>query len=213
MNIKFLADLRALKAVLTVASDEETRYYLNGVNVEVRKDGVTYCATDGHRLLVARQKGLNPDDVPPFIIPSKLIKSVKLKKSTDLCDITVEGTRVTIHYLGESIGADLIDGTFPDYRRVIPATTNGKHANFNFDYLASFNDAARLFRDDTKSNFKAYPIVHHNGDEPALVEFVLDEREGIEAVGVIMPVRVKQIKFEAPAWAVPAPAKKEEAGA
>lgn len=53
--LKVTLNIRALRAVLVAVSTEETRYYLNGINLEFTPDGVTMAATDGHRMIVLRQ--------------------------------------------------------------------------------------------------------------------------------------------------------------
>ena len=53
--LKVTLNIRALRAVLVAVSTEETRYYLNGINLEFTPDGVIMAATDGHRMIVLRQ--------------------------------------------------------------------------------------------------------------------------------------------------------------
>jgi DNA polymerase-3 subunit beta len=103
-------------------SDDTTRYYLNGVYIERSGDGLIMVATDGRRLSYINR--ILDEDIPlfkPVIVPQKFLSLVK-----KLCN--VEGTielafhdnyifaRFDSHY----ISSTLIDGQFPNYRRVIP---------------------------------------------------------------------------------------------
>lgn len=112
-DAEFEIDLAALFAPVSFAiSTEETRYYLNGVFF---KGGQSVAvATDGHRL--ARHSG---PELPAFegvIVPRKTVGllpkgNVKVAVSQQKIRIVLDDVRIT---------SKLIDGTFPDYERVIP---------------------------------------------------------------------------------------------
>jgi len=104
-------------------SSEETRYYLMGIFFHVVDDQMRAAATDGHRLArvtVPRPEGAK--DMPGVIIPRKCV--AELRKLLDLLDGSVEvslsPTKIRFG-LGQAVlTSKLIDGTFPDYSRVIP---------------------------------------------------------------------------------------------
>lgn len=109
-------------------STEETRYYLNGIYLHAaEKDNdlvLRAVATDGHRL--ARCETKAPDgaeSMPGIIIPRKTVG--ELQKLVDVPDliITVELSDSKIRFTIGSVvlTSKLIDGTFPDYQRVIPS--------------------------------------------------------------------------------------------
>jgi DNA polymerase-3 subunit beta len=113
-------------------STEETRYYLNGVYMHAAQgpDGpVLRCvATDGHRL--ARIDAALPqraENLPGVIVPRKTVG--ELRKLLDDDDITiavsVSETKVRFATPEVTLTSKVIDGTFPDYARVIP-TGNAK---------------------------------------------------------------------------------------
>jgi DNA polymerase-3 subunit beta len=112
-------------------STEETRYYLNGIFVHVTDDAqplLRAAATDGHRL--ARVTFARPDGaagMPDVIIPRKCVG--ELRKLLDEVDGSVEvslsATKIRFGLGGAILTSKLIDGTFPDYSRVIP-TANDK---------------------------------------------------------------------------------------
>ena len=112
-------------------STEETRYYLNGIFLHVSDDATPVlkaAATDGHRLArvtVARPDGA--EGMPDVIIPRKCVG--ELRKLLDEVDGSVEvslsPTKVRFGLGSAILTSKLIDGTFPDYSRVIP-TANDK---------------------------------------------------------------------------------------
>ncbi|QCI92264.1 DNA polymerase III subunit beta [Novosphingobium sp. EMRT-2] len=116
-------------------STEETRYYLNGIFLHVSDEAqpvLKAAATDGHRL--ARYTLPRPDGaegMPDVIIPRKCVGELRklLEEVLDtsvLIDLSASKVRFTLG--GENgvvLTSKLIDGTFPDYSRVIP-TGNDK---------------------------------------------------------------------------------------
>lgn len=109
-------------------STEETRYYLNGVYMHVAdSDGgkVLRCvATDGHRL--ARIDADLPDgttDMPGVIVPRKTVGELRKLLEDDDVQIAVSVSETKIRFATPEITltSKVIDGTFPDYQRVIPA--------------------------------------------------------------------------------------------
>ena len=112
-------------------STEETRYYLNGIFLHVTDEAqplLKAAATDGHRL--ARVTVARPDGaagMPDVIVPRKCVS--ELRKLLDEVDGTVEvslsATKIRFGLGTAILTSKLIDGTFPDYSRVIP-TANDK---------------------------------------------------------------------------------------
>src|SRR4249919_499705 len=109
-------------------SSEETRYYLMGIFIHVADDKLKAAATDGHRLArVTVDKPEGADGMPDVIIPKKCVN--ELRKLLDEVEGTVEvslsPTKVRFGLGNAVLTSKLIDGTFPDYNRVIP-TANDK---------------------------------------------------------------------------------------
>lgn len=134
--------LNMLDRVSFAISSEETRYYLNGIYLHVAQaeDGpaLRAVATDGHRL--AQHQVLAPqgtENLPGVIVPRKAVgeiarllkplgeESVRLEVSTTKLRLTAGVTTLT---------TKLIDGTFPDYGRVVP-TGNDKLATLEKEAL------------------------------------------------------------------------------
>src|SRR6056297_203588 len=108
-------------------STEETRYYLNGVYMHVadNEDGkaLRCVATDGHRL--ARIDAPLPEgaaDMPGVIVPRKTVGEMrKLLEDDDMqIAVSVSETKVRFATPDITLTSKVIDGTFPDYTRVIP---------------------------------------------------------------------------------------------
>lgn len=120
------ADLnRAFKMVRSSISTEETRYYLNGVCLAIENDKLVAVSTDGHRLSIAQIGDVELSE-KNAIVPRKAVG--ELIKILDHYEGSVE-VRLTAGKIDLQLGdliitSKLIDGTFPDYTRVIPTDTN-----------------------------------------------------------------------------------------
>ncbi|MCB1314126.1 MAG: DNA polymerase III subunit beta, partial [Sedimentitalea sp.] len=108
-------------------STEETRYYLNGVYMHVAEaDGgkVLRCvATDGHRLArIDADLPPGAEAMPGVIVPRKTVGEMRKLLEEDDADIAVSVSETKIRFATPDITltSKVIDGTFPDYTRVIP---------------------------------------------------------------------------------------------
>lgn len=145
-------------------STEQTRYYLCGVFVEPCETGVTMTATDGHRLVTCHDpQGVCSD--PMIISLSKDTMQALKKADTVTID---ENKQLSVNYGGKPThiqpGSCEIDGTFPDWHRVIPAEITGEQApGFNAGYLGDFKALAGFS--------KTAPIItiYQNGKDPAII--------------------------------------------
>ncbi|MGR3434112.1 MAG: DNA polymerase III subunit beta [Shimia sp.] len=114
-------------------STEETRYYLNGVYLHVAEgEGgrmLRAVATDGHRL--ARIDADLPPDaeaMPGVIVPRKTVGELRKLLDDDEAPIAVSVSETKVRFAAEGITltSKVIDGTFPDYTRVIPTGNSRK---------------------------------------------------------------------------------------
>lgn len=200
-------------------SDETTRFYLNGFLAEPRQDGVSIVATDGSVMGIFRDDSgfasapviwqLRKDTIKacqpgkrdnalrwlvidpasagtPFRHPCRVVEASDPKGAARI-DL---GSPLVLH-LGF---AAAIEGTFPDWRRVIPAIT-GKPTNTSYgvDKLAKFGPVARS-RDARNA-----PLVVHDSEDGRGPALVLTSRN--DFAGVMMPV-VHNAPWprSAPAW-------------
>lgn len=202
--MKITIDHSVIRALLLCAPKTDLRYYLVGICVDARASDVTLVTTDGHRMLtypVAADaiEGLAPGE---YIIPREALEAVKPAKAgrTTLpitIEIDVVNGRENKITGATSVVTPLIDGKYPDWRRVMPAKATGEPAQYNGHYMADFHTIAGLLSD---SKSPMAPIIHHNGTGSALVT-----RLGAGALGVIMPVRYDAEDMAhpgLPAWAL-----------
>ena len=177
-----------IRALLVIAPKSDIRFYLNGVCVDVRDGATTLVATDGHRLLAVPVAADDVDDVidGQYILPRAVLEVVKpCKYGKNSLPITIEivGTQVTITG-ATTATSPTVDGRFPDWRRVVPASANGVPAQFNPSYLGDWGKVAEYLGASGKGS-GASAVIHHNGDGAALVTFPISD-----ALGVVMPCRV-----------------------
>ncbi len=114
-----------LSRVSIAISTEETRYYLNGINVSIEGDLLCMAATDGHRLALVERPDSNLVSIgfQSGIIPRKAVKiALGLLKGSgpDPVVLDMSASKMSLDCGDIVLRSKLIDGTFPDYRRVIP---------------------------------------------------------------------------------------------
>jgi len=111
----FKIDLSALFAPVAFAiSDEETRYYLNGIYLHNPGSELRAVATDGHRL--ARHSAATVGDLPGVIVPKKTVALIPAGEVT----VSLSQTKIRVEHGDSVLVSKLIEGTFPDYERVTP---------------------------------------------------------------------------------------------
>ena len=112
-------------------STEETRYYLNGIYLHTTKNDevpvIRAVATDGHRL--ARVEMVLPEgaaEMPGVIIPRKTVLELRklVEEGEDEVQIALSETKIRFIVGEAALTSKLIDGTFPDYDRVIPSNND-----------------------------------------------------------------------------------------
>jgi len=165
-----------LKAAILCASTEEARYYLKGVHLSTSGHMVT---TDGHRMFVAKLAVTVPADV---IIPLADVQAALKIMGARCKDI-----EVTADKIGQ-IAYTAIDGTFPEWRRVVPTgeetpakdkpEDSAAHMHFNHAYVG---DLAKM----GKALGGASMLHPTSASNPCLVTF----GERADCFAVLMPMR------------------------
>lgn len=183
MTVTLTASIDMLEAALICASREKTYYYLNGVYVD---PAGLVVATDGHRLFAG---DFTPDnsraDLPAFagwIIPRDALQRALKAAPKRAKNPAARVLEISPERVGDVVCRP-VDGSFPDWRRVIPdeVTPDGKTAQFDGAHVADFDKIAAIL---TGARGKAFCTLHHNGDNPAPVTF-----DDAPAIGVLMPRR------------------------
>jgi DNA polymerase III subunit beta len=127
-------------------STEETRYYLNGIYLHTLDAGgqtvLRAVATDGHRLArVELPAPAGSEAMPGIIVPRKAVAEIQKLVETMGEGVLIElsSAKVRLSLGGVVLTSKLIDGTFPDYQRVIPAA-NDKRLTVERDDFAKAVD-------------------------------------------------------------------------
>lgn len=174
-------------------SDEPTRYYLNGIHLGFdrrRGKGALRCvSTDGHRMNVCTFPDAKSETVEKFnaIIPAATVKMlIRLLLASDKdAPMTITQTATRIIFKGPfwRLVSKMIDGTFPDYQRVMPLKKNAK-IRFKADgamlgdvagRLAAATDKRAISLDLSPSALRAYVS---SGDGSAASEAMDVDYEG-----------------------------------
>jgi DNA polymerase-3 subunit beta len=103
-------------------SDDETRYFMNGAFMEKAENKINMVATDGRRLaFVGKEANSNINDFSGIIIPPKILNTV-YKRSGDegTISISVNDKSIFINFASYQFSSVLIEGNFPNYKKVIP---------------------------------------------------------------------------------------------
>ena len=122
------ADLkRLIEKTQFAISTEETRYYLNGIYLHTAAGGkatmLRAVATDGHRLAqVELPLPAGAEGMPGIIVPRKTVGEVQRLIEDNEAEVTIELSQGKMRFTigAVTLTSKLIDGTFPDYARVIP---------------------------------------------------------------------------------------------
>jgi DNA polymerase-3 subunit beta len=104
-------------------AQQDVRYYLNGLLLEVRNGKVRAVATDGHRLAVSEcvDESLADKDIQ-VIVPRKAVLEMGrlLERGDGMVDVEISPSHIRLRIGETTFISKLIDGRFPDYERVIP---------------------------------------------------------------------------------------------
>ena len=141
-------------------STEETRYYLKGIYLHSVDMGdkkfLRAVATDGHRLArVERPLPVGAENMTGVILPRKAITEVRklIDETLENIDVALSETRIRIEFDDVILTSKLIDGTFPDYERVIP-TDNDKILLVNSDVFADAVDRVSTISSEKSRSIK-----------------------------------------------------------
>ncbi|ERS91542.1 MULTISPECIES: DNA polymerase III subunit beta [unclassified Halomonas] len=104
-------------------AQQDVRYYLNGMLLEMRDNLIRAVATDGHRLAVcSRPAELRMETPQKLIVPRKgILELVRLlDDGEDPVSLTLGASHIRAHTGDFTFTSKLVDGKFPDYERVVP---------------------------------------------------------------------------------------------
>lgn len=127
-QLSFLAPRTVLTEMLERTSmamaQQDVRYYLNGMLLEIDKNTIKAIATDGHRLAFHQANGnLDTEDFKQIIIPRKgaleLGRMMHAEKADNI-QIVITANHIKAITNNSTFISKLVDGKFPDYKQVIP---------------------------------------------------------------------------------------------
>jgi DNA polymerase-3 subunit beta len=120
MPVKEFKDM--ISQTVFAISDDETRYFMNGVFFEKQEDRIIMVATDGRRLAyIKKEVGSEIKNFAGVIIPPKILNII-MKRAGDegLISISVTEKLIFIRFGSYMLSSVLIEGQFPNYHKVIP---------------------------------------------------------------------------------------------
>ncbi len=135
-------------------STEETRYYLNGIYVHAHEGVLRAVATDGHRLALSEMPLPNgATGLPGIIVPRKTIAEIRRLIDGVDSDVKISVSDAKIRFtLGNAVlTSKLIDGTFPDYERVIPRNNERELVIDNKVFAAAVDRVATISAEKSRS--------------------------------------------------------------
>lgn len=135
-------------------SNEETRYYLNGIYMHMLEVGgvptLRAVATDGHRMARAESDApAGAKGMPGIIVPKKTVSEVQklLEGAEGDVEVELSDTKIRFTLGGVVLLSKLIEGTFPDYDRVTPKN-NDKQMNVDKQTFATAVDRVSTIASD-----------------------------------------------------------------
>lgn len=174
----------ALQQVRFAVHTEETRYYLNGVCVSENADGTpVLVATDGHRLAM-KPIPYGVSGSHGAIIPRKAVDYIISRRAEpQSCLFATKSNLCCFEWPGLTLDSKLIDGTYPDWKRVVPDDLTNVIEFKPSDWLPSI----RRLRLISNTRQRASKITITS--DSALIEVNSIEMKGAEKVAADWPER------------------------
>ena len=185
----YLNNVALLQAALQFVSKEESRPALQYVRLEPAEgEGLLLTATDGRCLFHAFDpRGYLTDAQSVSVRPGAKVPARLWKGGPGTVE---DGLLVTT--AEDFVPLEVSENEFPDYRQITWAGLEVERAHYNPDLLKRFNDVgARLHGSNNKVG-KLYARVTPHGLGPGVVHFP----KGVQALGLIMPMRTDHADFE-----------------
>lgn len=152
---EFVIQQKQLNSLLTKTSfsmaQQDVRYFLNGLLLEIRNDHILSVATDGHRLAKTQVNVDNIDiEFVQSIVPRKAVLEIGKfldAGSEELVEVKLNSSHISVKSGDFMFISKLIDGRFPDYEKVIPANLD-KHIIINRENLIEILTRAAILSNE-----------------------------------------------------------------
>jgi len=128
-------------------AQQDVRYYLNGLMLELSDDQIIAVATDGHRLAFCKTNiDLKPNETRQVIVPRKAVNEISrlLEDSDDEIKVSLSENHIRINFSEITFTSKLIDGKFPDYQQVIPQKCDNEVTSSRNNLYQAFNRTSVL---------------------------------------------------------------------
>ena len=145
IDIPYADFRRMVKRMLFAVSSEEARYQLNGAYVLAKEDALELVGTNGHILCLVETDlpGSNSSE-EGVIVPRKVMHEISRCDSEDQLVVRMDESHMSFSYGKRQMVCRLLQGTFPDYERVI-SKENDRVAVFEREKFKTITDRVSLF--------------------------------------------------------------------
>jgi DNA polymerase-3 subunit beta len=191
--------IRRIDRTRFAISTEETRYYLNGLYLHTVTEGgiprLRAVATDGHRLALAEMPAPEGSaGAPGVIVPRKTIGEARrlLDDAGESVDLAVSPQKVRFDFGGAALTSKVIDGSFPDYARVIPRDNNRVMMVDNQLFARAVDRVATISAEKSRSVKLAFDL-----DRVTLTVRNMEAGQGVEEVEIGYSEEPFEIGFNA----------------
>ncbi len=128
---------QSVEQVSFAMAQQDVRYFLNGMLLEIVAGGIKLVATDGHRLAMTDMTLKNSNTIAAdgsrAIIPRKgVLELLKIIDGHDVFDLSISDKLINVHAGDYKFISKLVEGQFPDYNKVVP---KGGSCEVNIDRL------------------------------------------------------------------------------
>ncbi len=150
--------LRGLKSVWYSAAPGSFKPELSSVYIYPENNSIVFVATDSFRLAEKKIPSKKLSDISPILIPFKNIPEImKTLEDADLVDLSLSNNQLSFSNGSVYLTSRIIDGTFPDYRQIIPKESTTKVVTLKQDLINTLK-IAHIFADKfNKVTFSVKP--------------------------------------------------------
>ncbi len=133
----------AINKTIFATGNDELRPVMSGVFCQLAPDSLTFVSTDAHKLVRYRRNDAKSKSAASFILPKKPLNLLKniLPNVVEKVKIEYNTTNAFFYFIGTTIICRLIDGKYPNYEAVIPASNPNK---LTVDRMAFLNSIRRV---------------------------------------------------------------------
>ena len=151
-------------------SDDENRYYMNGIFFEKTEGKLVMVSTDGRRLAYISKEAGQVNDFTGVIIPSKILNIVTKRAGDEgMVELSVTDKIIFVRFGTYSLSSVLFEGQFPNYRKVIPEEQTNTLTVNRVELLDAFKRVSKMVEQ------KSHRI--YLGIKPNIMEIYSEESE------------------------------------